>query len=117
MWPGQSLQAVGQAFSRVSFAQLSGGLAVVGEESEATAAKHSSQPKAMHAVLPRDPRIRQLGGCCQSGGQVAGKEVPLVGIAQPVAGCKRTSHSSGQSLSVTKTNVGRQTLSWAKGNN
>lgn len=93
--PGQSLQDAGQSFSGALFAQLSGGLAVVGEESEDAAAKHSSQPKAMRAGLPRDPKIRQLGGCCQGGGQMAGKEVPVVGIAQPGAGCRRTSHSSG----------------------
>lgn len=40
-----------------------------------------------------------------------------MGIAQPGAGCRRTSHSSGQSQSVTKTNVGKRTLSQAKGNN
>lgn len=40
-----------------------------------------------------------------------------MGIAQPGVGCRRTSHSSGQSLSVTKTNVGRRTLSQAKDNN
>lgn len=63
------------------------------------------------------PKLGSLGVCCQGGGGVAGKEVPLVGIAQPGAGCRRTSHSSGQSQSVTKTNVGKRTLSQAKGNN
>lgn len=65
----------------------------------------------------RTPKLDSLRVCCQGGGRVAGKEVPLVGTAQPGAGCRRTSHSSGQSQSVTKTNVGRRTLSQAKDNN
>lgn len=102
--PGQPVQVGGQLFPGVLLARLSGGLAVVGDGSQDTACQGT-------------PKLGSLRVFCHGGGQVTGKEVPLVGIAQPRAGCRRTSHSSGQSQSVTKTNVGRRTLSQAQDNN
>lgn len=60
--PGRPTQAGGQPFPGVPLADLSGGLAVVGEESQDAAVERSSQPKATRAGLPGDPKTGQLGG-------------------------------------------------------
>lgn len=79
--PGHPMQTGGQPSPGVPLARPSGGLAVVGEGSQDAAANHSNQPKAVRMALPGHPvgtpTQDSLGVHCQSGGRVAGKDVPL----------------------------------------
>lgn len=56
------MQASGQPFPRVPLAKVSGDLAVVGEGYIIMLDIDSSQQKAMHAGLPRNPKTGQGGG-------------------------------------------------------